>query len=154
MSVDTIQQRSIWAWTSFALGAAAVVSALFVFWGGPFAPQQTTGVSLGELAAEIGKSALRSMAGSEQPAPIQQIRDLDDYLQIGVSMLGGFAIVFGSFAIVRRESLRPAVAGVLLGGAAVILQFFLWAFVALLGVLLIIAIVHSLSDTFSSVFGG
>ena len=55
----------VFGWIGFGLAAMALFAALFVFWAGPFAPQQSTGVSLGELAAELGKSTLRAAAGLE-----------------------------------------------------------------------------------------
>lgn len=46
----------VFGWAGFCLAALTLFAALFVFWAGPFAPQQSTGVTLGELAAELGKS--------------------------------------------------------------------------------------------------
>ena len=154
MSAESQERSSTIGWTSFAIGTVALFAALFVFWAGPFAPQQSSGVSLGELAAEIGKSAARSMLGAEQPAPAPVARDIDDYLQIAVSMIGALAVVSGIFAFVRHESPRPAIAGVVLGVGAIVFQFFAMAFFAVLGVLIIMALLHSLGDTFSSIFGG
>ncbi|NOD33215.1 MULTISPECIES: hypothetical protein [unclassified Ruegeria] len=144
----------VFGWIGFFLAAMALFAALFVFWAGPFAPQQSTGVSLGELAAELGKSTLRAAAGLEQPAPVAQTRDLDDYLQIGVAMLGGLAIVVSVIGILRHERMRPAIAGVAVGIGAILFQFFAFAFFAFLGVLVIMALLNSFSDVFSGLFGG
>ena len=94
------------------------------------------------------------MLGAEQPAPAPVARDIDDYLQIAVSMIGALAVVSGIFAFVRHETPRPAIAGVVLGVGAIVFQFFAMAFFAVLGVLIIMALLHSLGDTFSSIFGG
>lgn len=150
----THTNRPVFGWIGFCAGAAALFAALFVFWAGPFAPQQSTGVSLGELAAEIGKSTLRAAAGLEQPAPVAPTRDLDDFLQIGVAMLGGVAIVLSAIGLLRHEQMRPAIAGIVIGVGAILFQFFAMAFFALLGVLVIMALLNSFSDVFSGLFGG
>ncbi|MEX0368831.1 MAG: hypothetical protein AB3N22_22450 [Ruegeria sp.] len=147
-------QNPVFGWLGFIVGSIALMAALFVFWAGPFAPQQSTGVSLGELAAEIGKSTLRAAAGLEQPEPVAQARDMDDYLRIGVSMLGGIAIILSAVGLLRHEKMRPAIAGIVIGTGAILFQFFAWAFLALLGVLVIMALLHSFSDFFSGLLGG
>ncbi len=144
----------VFGWAGFMLAALALFAALFVFWAGPFAPQQSTGVTLGELAAELGKSTLRAAAGTEQPAPVAPTRDLDDFLQIGVAMLGGLAIVVSVIGILRHEKRRPAIAGVVIGTGAILFQFFAMAFFAFLGALVIMALLNSFSDVFSGLFGG
>ncbi len=144
----------VFGWIGFCLAAMALFAALFVFWAGPFAPQQSTGVSLGELAAEFGKSTLRAAAGLEQPEPVAQTRDLDDFLQIGVAMLGGLAIVVSAIGILRHERMRPAIAGVTIGVGAILFQFFAMAFFAFLGALIIMGLLHSFSDVFGGLFGG
>ena len=138
----------------FWLPQVTLQAALFIFWAGPFAPQQSTGVSLGELAAEIGKSTLRSAAGLDQPEPVAAARDMDDYLRIGVAMLGGIAIILSTVGLLRHEQKRPALAGIAIGTAAVLFQFFAWAFLAFLGVLVVMALLNSFSDVFGGLFGG
>ncbi len=144
----------VFGWAGFCLAALALFAALFVFWAGPFAPQQSAGVTLGELAAELGKSTLRAAAGMEQPAPVAPTRDLDDFLQIGVAMLGGLAIVVSVIGILRHEKRRPAIAGVVIGTGAILFQFFAMAFFAFLGALVIMGLLNSFSDVFSGLFGG
>jgi hypothetical protein len=144
----------VFGWIGFCIATLALFAALFVFWAGPFAPQQSTGVSLGELAAEIGKSTLRAATGAEQPEPVARTRDLDDVLQVAVAMLGGLAIVVSVIGILRHEKRRPAIAGTVIGVGAILFQFFAFAFFAFLGVLVIMALLHSFSDFFSGLFGG
>ncbi|SMO80717.1 hypothetical protein [Ruegeria faecimaris] len=146
--------QPVFGWIGFSVSAMALLGALFLFWAGPFAPQQSTGVSLGELAAELGKSTLRSAAGLDQPEPLTPSRDLDDYLQIGVALLGGLAIVLSAIGILRHEKLRPAIAGIAIGIGAILFQFFAFAFFAFLGVLVIMALLNSFSDVFGGLFGG
>ncbi len=146
--------QPVFGWVGFCVSAIALLGALFLFWAGPFAPQQSTGVSLGELAAELGKSTLRSAAGLDQPEPVARARDLDDFLQIGVALLGGLAIILSAIGILRHEKLRPAIAGIAIGIGAILFQFFAFAFFAFLGVLIIMALLNSFSDVFSGLFGG
>ncbi|WP_170785281.1 hypothetical protein [Ruegeria lacuscaerulensis] len=150
---QTDSASPVFGWVGFCFAALALFAALFVFWAGPFAPQQSTGVTLGELAAEIGKSTLRAATGAEQPEPVARTRDLDDFLQVGVAMLGGLAIVVSVIGLLRHERRRPAIAGMVIGVGAILFQFFAFAFFAFLGVLVIMALVHSFSDFFSGLFG-
>ncbi len=144
----------VFGWIGFGAAVIALFAALFVFWAGPFAPQQSAGVSLGELAAEIGKSTLRSAAGLEQPEPVARTRDLDDYLRIAVAMIGALSIVLSVIGILRHEKLRPAIAGISIGIGAILFQFFAFASFVFMGVLIIMALLNSFSDFFSGVFGG
>ncbi|WP_281973333.1 hypothetical protein [Ruegeria faecimaris] len=146
--------QPVFGWIGFSVSAMALLGALFLFWAGPFAPQQSTGVSLGELAAELGKSTLRSAAGLDQPEPVARVRDLDDFLQIGVALLGGLAVILSAIGILRHEKLRPAIAGIAIGIGAILFQFFAFAFFAFLGVLVIMALLNSFSDVFGGLFGG
>lgn len=147
----------LWAvlgWLGFAIGAAALILAFVLFWAGPFAPQQSAGVSLGELAADIAKSAARSVVGQPQPDPRAVARDIDDYLEIGVAVLAGLAIVAGLAGLVRGERVGAAVAGMALGGLAVGFQLFTWTVMVLLGALVIMAIIYALRDALGDIFDG
>ncbi len=154
MTDTTAKPVSVLGWSGFTFGALALLAAVALFWAGPFAPQQTAGVSLGELAAETMKSAARNVAGLEQPEPAAVPRDLDDYLQIAVGLIGGLAVVLGAAGLARHEARRPAIAATVLGGAAILFQFFAWYAMALLGVLVIMALMNSLSEAFGGIFDG
>lgn len=146
--------RTILGWLGFAVGAAALILTLVVFWAGPFSPQQSTGVSVGELAAEIARSAARSVAGQPQPEPVAPPRDIDDYLKIAVGTLAGIAIVLGAAALVRHERKRAAVSGIALGGLAIGVQLFTYTVMLIVGALVISAITFALRDAFGDIFGG
>jgi len=146
--------RPILGWFGFAVGAVALMLTLVVFWAGPFAPQQSTGVSVGELAAEIARSAARSVAGQPQPDPVVSPRDIDDYLRIAVGTLAGVAIVLGVAALVRHEHKRAAISGIALGGLAVGVQLFAFTIMMIAGALVISAVIYSLRDAFGDIFGG
>lgn len=144
--------RSILGWCGFAMGAVALLLTLVVFWAGPFAPQQTTGVSLGELAADIAQSAARSVVGEPQPEPVSPTRDLDDYLQILVGVVAGVAIVLGVAALVRHEHKRAAVSGIALGGLAIGVQLFAYTIMMIACVIVVSAVVYALKDVFGDIF--
>ncbi|MDJ1006692.1 MAG: hypothetical protein QNJ13_02615 [Paracoccaceae bacterium] len=141
-------------WFAFLAGALALLAAVTVFWAGPFAPQQSASVGLGEMAAEIARSAARSAVGMEQPAPEPVVRDIDDYLQIGIGVLGAVAVILGVAGVTVRGGVRASIGGAVLGGLAIAFQFFTFYAMALLGVLLVMAIIYSLKDVFGDMFGG
>ena len=154
MSDATSTPRAVLGWLGFIVGAVALILTIVVFWAGPFAPQQTVGVSLGELAAEIAKSAARSVAGQQQPAPVAPARDIDDYLKVGVGTLAGLAIVLGVASVIRRERQGAAVSGIALGGLAVGFQLFAWTVMMIAGTLILASVIYVLRDTFGDIFGG
>ena len=137
----------------FAIGAMALVLTIVLFWAGPFAPQQAATVTLGEMAAEIAKSAARSAAGQAQPAPEVIPRTVDDYLEIAVAVLAGFAIILGLAAFIRREDRRTAFSALALGILAIGFQLFTWTVMMIVGAIVIFGIMASLSETFGDLFG-
>lgn len=141
-------------WLGFFTGATALLLTLFVVWAGPFAPQQAAGVSLGELAAEVAKSAARSVTGQAQPAPAPQPWTVDDTLDVGVGLLAGLSIVLGVAAFARHERRRAALSGIALGGLAVGIQLFAWSIMMIAGALVIIGVMAALRDVFGDIFGG
>lgn len=141
-------------WLGFFTGAAALILTLVVFWAGPFAPQQTAGVSLGELAAEVAKSAARSVTGQAQPAPAAQPWTIDDTLEVAVGVLAGLAIVLGVAAFVRHERRRAAMSGIALGGLAIGLQFLAWSIMLIAGALVVMGLMAAMRDVFGDIFGG
>ena len=136
----------------FVFGAVSLVAAVTLFWAGPFAPQPSAGVSLGELTAEIGKSAVRSWVGLEQPAPQIVQRNVDDYLEIVVAAIASISIVLGVGAFIRREKLRLAIGAGALGAFTIIFQFFIWYSLVLIFVLLVWAIYQGFGEAVSGIF--
>ncbi|HKL55853.1 MAG: hypothetical protein ACX93P_12520 [Roseovarius sp.] len=144
-------------WLGFVTGSLALMITIVIFWAGPFAPQQSAGVTLGELAAEMAKSAARSVAGQPQPAPpapVAPMRNIDDYLAVGVGLLAGLAIVTGIASFIRHERRRVALSGVTLGGLAVGFQLFTWMVMLIAGVIVITTLVYTMRDAFGGIFGG
>lgn len=146
--------RATLGWLGFVTGAIALILTIVIFWAGPFAPQQSAGVSLGEIAADIAKSAARSVVGQPQPDPVSPPRDIDDYLEIGIGLLAGLAIVLGVASFIRNERRRAALSGIALGGLAVGFQLFTWTMMLIVGGLVISMIIYALRDAFGDIFDG
>jgi len=145
------EQRPVLGVIGFGFGAIALLAVLVHFWVGPLAPQQQTGVSIGELAGEIAKSAARKMAGMEQPAPATSPWDMDRYLKLATAVMAGLAAVFGVAGFVCKERTRPAKAALFFAATAITFQLFTWAVLMLVGVLIIHVILSNLS--LSSILG-
>lgn len=152
MDVSIQNPRPVCGWIGFFLGSVSLVAAVTLFWAGPFAPQPTVGVSVGELTAEIGKSALRNLVGLEQPAPQAVERTVDDYLEMGIAIVASLSIVLAVAGYVRREKLRLAIGAGMLGAGAIAFQFFVWYSLVLVFVLLIWAIYQGLGEAFFGIF--
>ena len=146
--------RSTLGLSGFVTGSAALILTIVLFWAGPFAPQQSTGVSVGELAAEIARSAARSVAGQPQPEPVAPPRAIDDYLAIAVGALAGLAIVLGVAAVARHERPRAAASGIALGALAIGFQLFTYTIMLIAGAIVVASVVYALRDAFGDIFGG
>lgn len=133
----------------FCLGALALIIVLVAFFGGPFAPQQATGVTLGDIAAEAGKATLRNWLGMDQPAPQAASWTIDRVLWVAVGVLGAAAILCGAIAMIRRERRDVAAWAVGLGVGAVTLQFAATALMLIVGALILCALIYALGDFFS-----
>ena len=130
---DTFAKQPF-GWAAFGSGTMALVMVIVIFWAGPFAPQQPVGVSLGDMAAEIAKSAARAATGQETPPPLPVSRTLDDYLNVATGILAGLAVVFGLVSFIQHEAKRAAVSGIVLGGLAIGVQLFAWTIMMIAGV--------------------
>lgn len=135
------------------LGALALLTAAVVIYAGPFGPQQEIGVSIGEIAGDIAKSAWREMRNLPHPEATAAPLSIDDYLQMAVAALGVLALVAGILAIVRHEPWRPVAGGLTLAGLALALQFVFWVVAVIVGVVLLVAIISNLGEILSA-FGG
>lgn len=127
-------------WFGFALGALALVLVVSHFFSGPFAPQHSAGVTVGELAAEMRDSALRSLRGEAQPAPIAVPWDIDDWLRLAGGILGAGSVVLAVASFVRREPYGVGVGAMVLGGGAIAFQFFAMTVMMLIGIFLVLGI--------------
>ncbi len=145
-TATAVQPSPIAGYIGFALGALSLLLVLTHFWSGPFAPQQRTGVTVGELAAEIRQSAVRKLKGEAPPKPVARPWDIDRVLKVIAALLAGLALIAGAAGYVRREDWRPAAAGITLGAGAVAFQFFVWAILLIAGAIIVAAVVHNIGD--------
>ena len=149
-SATTVPPSPIAGYVGFALGALSLLLVLTQFWAGPFAPQQRTGVTVGELAAEIRQAAVRKLKGQPPPKPAARPWDIDRVLEVSAALLAGLALIAGAFGYTRREDWRPAAAGVTLGASAVAFQFFVWAILVIACAIIVAAVVHNIGNIFPS----
>ncbi|MEO0980659.1 MAG: hypothetical protein AAFY24_25590 [Pseudomonadota bacterium] len=147
---ETVKARTPWSGlTGMALGAVALVLALFLHSAGPLDPQPTVGQSLGEIAADISTSALKKLKGEELPPPEAQPWSLDRTLSTAAYVLAGLAVILGVVSFVLRENRRVAIAAVGFGGIAIGFQLFVWTVMIIAGVIIIGYILTHLGDLFS-----
>lgn len=140
------QPKAIAGAVSFLAGALALIMVLAHFWNGPIAPQQRPGVTVGEIAADIRQSAIRKLKGQPPPAPVAEPWTIDKTLKLIAALLAGTALVAGAASYVRKERLRAAVAGSLLGVSAITFQLFTWTILVIAGAIIIYAIIHNIGD--------
>ena len=152
------QPKPIAGMISFAAGALALLMVLAHFWNGPIAPQQRVGVTVGEIAGDIRQSAIRKLKGQPPPAPVAEPWTIDKTLKLIAALLAGTGVVAGAASYVRKERLRAAVAGTVLGASAITFQLFTWSILMIAGAIIIYAIIHNigdiLGDNISGIFGG
>jgi hypothetical protein len=152
MQVPTIS-RAPFGNSALFLGALALTAAMVCVYAGPFAPQQKIGVSLGEIAADMAKSAFRGLNGQAQPAPVAGGMNIDDLLQIAVSVTGVLAIVLSVVALARHEPWRLCAGALGLGLGAVFFQFVAWAVMLIAGVALLVAVIMNIGSILTSFAG-
>jgi hypothetical protein len=121
----------------FAIGALALVLVFLHFWVGPFAPQDSATVTLGELAVDIKQAAIDKVRGVPKAAPEAAPWDIDRVLRAITAVFAALAILAGAVAYVRGGPKRLAAAAVALGVGAATFQFLIMAFYAMVFLLLI-----------------
>lgn len=145
---DRVPRTAPYANWAMLLGAAALILAVVHLFAGPFAPVNSVGVTLGELAAEIQQSGLRALRGEPQPDAQARPWDIDRILALAAAVMGPAAIVLAVIGFVRHEPRRAVIGGVGLGAAAVAFQFFAWLALAVLGVMILIPLIQALDLDF------
>ena len=130
----------------FLFGGIALILVLVQFAAGPFAPQQTIGVSIGEIAAEIRQSAANALAGQTAPEPQVSAWNIDRILSVIAAVTAGAAILLGMLAFILRENRKTAAYALTLGVGAVLFQMFVWTIMLVAGVFLLIGIMQNLDS--------
>ena len=128
--------RPVIGFISFAFGALALLMVLIQFSAGPFAPRQSTSVSIGEFAAEVREAAKRKLTGQPAPAPVAAPMDVDRIMKMTAMVLAGIAIFGGAIALLKQEPSALGIAAISFGGGAVLMQFVIWLALLVAGVIL------------------
>ena len=140
VNTDIAQPQPMAGIVSFLLGSLALLMVLTHLWAGPFAAQQRTEVTVGEIAVEMRQAAIRKLKGLPQPPPVRAPWTIDTTLKLLASLVAVFALIAGGASYVRGENRRAAVMGSILGGSAIGVQLFIWAILILAGAIILGAI--------------
>ena len=138
----------IFSYAAIALGAAALLIALIHTFAGPFAPQQSVGVMIGEIAGEIRGAAQRALAGEPQPAPQVAPWDIDRILRALVPIAGVSGLLLALAGILRSEPRVATVFACALCAGALAVQLVIWVALLIAGALIIVAILHNMDAIF------
>ncbi len=137
------------AYAGLAAGGLALLLVLVHFQAGPLAPTPALEDTIADTAAKIRASAARALAGEEAPVATAAW-DIDRVLRAVAAALGSAAIILSMTAFALGARLRLAIGGAVLGGAAVAAQFVIWLALALIGALLVWAILENLEGILGS----
>ena len=139
------ESRSTIGFIGIGIGAIALLLAIFHFWAGPFSPQPSLEKTVAEKAVAIKNATIAALKGEEFEEEVSRREiDLDQGLRIGASILGGLAIILGVVSFARKEPLRVGGGAAVLGGAAVAFQFAVIALGAIIGAILIAAVISQI----------
>ncbi len=139
------KNKSTLSFLGMGVGAIALILTLVHFWAGPFSPQQTLEQTVAEKAVAIKKATIDALKGKKAPEPVERAPyNTDNYLTIGTSALGGFAIIFGVFGFAKHESKRAALGAGILGCSAIAFQFAAWAVMAIVCAIIVGAILQQI----------
>jgi len=126
-------------------GSIALMLALVSFWSGPFSPKPTLETTVVEKATSLRQKAIDVLKGKEvKKTYIQPSWDIDKTIETAIPVISVFAILFGLFSFIKKESTRVAGGAAALGISAIVFQFVAMYAMALLVVLLIVAVLGAL----------
>lgn len=143
-------KRASLGWLGFLIGGFAFLLVLITFSAGPFSPQKSVAVSLGELTVEIAKAAKNSMEGQAQPTAEVVVKNIDDYIKIAIAALSGMAVLLGMAGLIRHEQKRIAMSGIVLGLLTIGIQILTYSILLIAGSLLIASAVYASGDVLDS----
>lgn len=147
---DAQQFHFQWGYAAVVFGVAALAIAMLTVFGGPFSPQPSVGQTIGEIAGDMRASALRAVRGEEQPPPVPQPWDIDRVLMVTAPLLAVGAIALSLVSAIRREGLKLASYGAVLGVSAIVFQFVWWIALLICGMILLVSIMENFGDIIGS----
>jgi len=143
-SIDS--PRPIWGLTGVIAGLIAValvtlsLSSIFA------EPQPSMASQIGEMAAEIRKSAMRSMMGDAQPVPDTPAMTVAVIITLAIPVLAGGAALCGAIGLFRREPRSLPLLALGFGTGAFLMQYLFWMALFIGGVVLMVAILNNLDS--------
>jgi hypothetical protein len=144
--------RPFFGLLAFLCSAIALFLVVLQMPVGPLAPQQSAGVTIGEIAAEIRDVAKRRLAGEPSAISAPQARpwDIDRLMKLAAVVLAGVGTALAAIALFQGEP--RLLAGLAIGACAtaILLQFLIWLALLAGGIILLVAIVTNLD----SILGG
>ena len=127
------------------LGSIALMLSLVSFWSGPFSSQPTLETVVVEKATSLRQKAIDVLKGKKvQKTYIEPSWDIDKVISTVIPVLSVFAILFGLFSFIKKESNRVAGGAAVLGISAIAFQFIAMYAMAFLVVMLIVAVLGAL----------
>ncbi len=138
-----------WGFWAVIFGATSLVLVFIQIFGPMLEPAPSVGTQIGEIAAEIKRSAWKSLFGLPNEAAKQEPVSAMNYLALDAPILGVVAIVLSLISGVLREHWRYAVYGTGLGASAIVFHFFWWMALVVIGTLILVAIIENIGDIFS-----
>jgi hypothetical protein len=111
--------------------------------------EQTAGSIIGEIAADIKKSAARALSGEPAPEPTPPPKDYGQYITIAALCIAGLGVIFGGLGLYYNEPHRLAYMAVGFGISAFVLQYVFWLALLICGVILLIGILNNIDGIFS-----
>jgi hypothetical protein len=131
--------------TGIGIGAFALLMAIVHFLAGPFSPQPSLETIVAEKAVAIKNATIAALKGEKVEEKVSPSNpNLDGGLRIATGVLGGLAIILSVVSFARKESLRVAGGAAVLGGATVAFQFAVIALGAIIGAILIAAVISQI----------
>lgn len=146
MSSHALEPRPVWGFAGLLFGILAVfIVALHV--SSLFEPAETSAATrIGEFAAEIRKSATRSMLGQPQPVPETPAMGLAVILAYAAPVLAAIATILGAVGLFRREPRTLSLLALAFGTGAFVMQYAVWLALLIAGAMIMMAILNNLGS--------
>ena len=146
---QTIEERPAkFGLVGFMLAIASLVVILIQL-SAFFEPQEkSSGLVIGEIAADIKQSAARALAREPAPEPTPSPRDYSQLVTIAALCVAGLAVAFGGIGFYRNEPLRLSYMAVGIGILAFVIQYVFWFAILICGAALLISIIGNLDSIF------
>ena len=108
--------------------------------------ETSTATKIGEFAAEIRKSATRSMLGQAQPVPESPSVGLAVVLAYAAPVLAVLATILGAIGLFRREPRSLLLPALGFGTGGFVMQFAMLLALLIAGALIMVAILNNLGS--------